>query len=68
MIQLNIDEKNTIISTMLDVLSIEKSSLQVALNSIEEKEFSESAVSYTNQINKITEKINYLEQNLDNLL
>lgn len=68
MIELNIDEKNNIAETMLGVLSGEKYFLQNELDSIKEKEFNESAVSYINQINKIIEKINYLEQNLDNLI
>lgn len=68
MIELNIDEKKNIAGTMLEVLAVEKNLLQDAMVSIEEDQFSESAISYANQINKITEKINYLEQNLGNLI
>lgn len=68
MIELNIDEKKNIAGTMLEVLAVEKNLLQDAMVSIEEDQFSESAISYENQINKITEKINYLEQNLGNLI
>jgi hypothetical protein len=68
MIQLSINEKINITQTIIDVLSIERFFLENELNNIEEIELSESAKAYVDQINRITEKINYLEENLDNLV
>jgi hypothetical protein len=68
MIQLDINEKRNIAKTLLYVFSNEKYFLENELNNIEEVELSESAKAYTVQINRIAEKINYLEQNLDNLV
>ena len=68
MIKLNNDEKKMIINCLIHSLSYEKFFLENELSKIEYVELNESAKAYINQIYQITEKINYIEQNLDNLV
>jgi hypothetical protein len=68
MIELSSDDKEMIINTRIESLFFEKTFLEKELSQIEHVELSESAKAYINQIYQISEKINYLQENLDNLV